>query len=218
MTIDGIPEPRTTAATDTLLFVLATATVIHLQRIGQRDPWKGGLWTGTFGLAAFSAALGAVMHGFALGQAFERLLWNALSVTAGLAAGMLAVGMIYDRWGSGPARRALPIVVIAAIGLSGARTGAGSSLVPFRIYVAAAAFAALFGYGWMALKGRRPGALLMTSGILLSLCGVAIHLRPELWITVIWTFDHNGIFHLVQMAGLVAMTAGLTESLRHHGR
>jgi hypothetical protein len=32
-------------------------------------------------------------------------------------------------------------------------------------------------------------------------------------ITILWPFDHNGIFHLVQIAGLLTLGAGLRSSL-----
>ena len=36
--------------------------------------------------------------------------------------------------------------------------------------------------------------------------------------TLGWPFDHNGVFHLVQLGGLVLLGAGLTRSLAATGR
>ena len=66
-------------------------------------------------------------------------------------------------------------------------------------------------YGRLALRGR-PGAALLTAGVLVTLIAAVIQ-QTDLSMTIIWPFDHNGIFHLVQMPGLVFMMLGVRRSL-----
>jgi hypothetical protein len=53
----------------------------------------------------------------------------------------------------------------------------------------------------------------MAAGVFLSIVAAAIQAKQSTSIRVIWEFDHNGIFHLVQMAGLVLLLAGLRAGL-----
>ena len=86
----------------------------------------------------------------------------------------------------------------------------------FVIYEAAGLSFALLGYLWLGLIRQRPGAGLMTAGILVTLAAAAIQatrLVPQ--ISVVWTFDHNGLFHIVQMLGVVLILSGLRAAILH---
>jgi hypothetical protein len=74
----------------------------------------------------------------------------------------------------------------------------------------------LLGYHWLSLIRQRPGAGLMTAGILVTLAAAVIQatrLVPQ--ISVVWTFDHNGLFHIVQMLGVVLIVSGLRAAILH---
>ena len=61
---------------------------------------------------------------------------------------------------------------------------------------------------------RVPGAGSVAMGILVTLAAAAVQasrLIPS--ITLIWTFDHNGLFHILQMVGLVLIVLGLRISV-----
>jgi hypothetical protein len=88
--------------------------------------------------------------------------------------------------------------------------------VVFVVYAAAALSFALLGYLWLGLIREQPGARLMTAGILVTLIAAVIQatrLVPQ--ISVVWTFDHNGLFHIVQMLGVVLILAGLRAMILH---
>jgi hypothetical protein len=53
----------------------------------------------------------------------------------------------------------------------------------------------------------------MAIGILVSIIAAGIQANKSVAMTVIWRFDHNGIYHLVQSAGLVLLVMGLRWSL-----
>jgi hypothetical protein len=91
-----------------------------------------------------------------------------------------------------------------------------AAFVGFVIYEAAALSFALLGYLWLGLIRQRPGAGLMTAGILVTLTAAVIQvtrLVPQ--ITVVWTFDHNGVFHIVQMLGVALIVSGLRAAILH---
>ncbi|MGH8658414.1 MAG: DUF6962 family protein, partial [Gammaproteobacteria bacterium] len=46
-----------------------------------------------------------------------------------------------------------------------------------------------------------------------TIVAAAFQANRNIELTLIWTFDHNGVFHLIQMTGLVALVAGLRAAL-----
>ena len=53
----------------------------------------------------------------------------------------------------------------------------------------------------------------MAAGILVTLLAAVVQLTD--WtVTLVWPLDHNGIFHLIQMPGLLLMVLGVRRGLR----
>ena len=88
----------------------------------------------------------------------------------------------------------------------------GTFLV-FILYEAIAMTFALFTYGRLALRKRLNGAGLMTAGILISIIAAGFQASTGISIKLIWEFDHNGIFHLIQTVGVLFLIAGLRASM-----
>jgi len=88
----------------------------------------------------------------------------------------------------------------------------GSFLV-FVIYEAVAMLLALSIYAYLAVRHRRDGAALMAVAIVLNIVAAAIQASGSVSLTVIWPFDHNGVFHLVQMVAVVVLVLGLRRAL-----
>jgi hypothetical protein len=53
----------------------------------------------------------------------------------------------------------------------------------------------------------------MAAGVALSLAAAAVQVSP-LSLRLGVRFDHNGLFHLIQIAGVVLLAAGVRQSLR----
>ena len=69
-------------------------------------------------------------------------------------------------------------------------------------------------YGYLAFHGELPGAVWMAAGILVSIVAAAIQATKSIRVNIVWQFDHNGIYHIVQIVGLVLLLAGLRLSLQ----
>ncbi|MDJ0809258.1 MAG: hypothetical protein QNJ01_04110, partial [Desulfobacterales bacterium] len=63
-------------------------------------------------------------------------------------------------------------------------------------------------------RGRLKGAWLMAGGILATIVAAGVQAGRLLAFTFIWPFDHNGVYHLIQMAGIVLIVAGLRRGLQ----
>ncbi len=202
----------TTGATDALLGLEAMACAAMLWALLRADRYKVGLWLGAFGLLVVASVLGAVVHGLDMSEGLRHRLWQPLNLSLGLMLGLVAVAAVYDRWGAHAAGRALPFAVIAGFGFYGVTTVANGVFLAFVAYEAIAVTFALVVYAQLTAR-HHPGAALVAAGVSVSLCA-AVAQQTDWTVTLIWPLDHNGIFHLIQMPGLLLMTLGIRRSLR----
>jgi hypothetical protein len=86
----------------------------------------------------------------------------------------------------------------------------------FTFYEAVAMLFALGAYSWLAFTGRLAGAYWMVAGVLVTIIAAAVQV---LWngkenpLTLIWQFDQNGLYHLIQMVGVALLMVGLRLGL-----
>jgi hypothetical protein len=203
----------TTAATDVLLAALAIWAVAVIRRLGSPEGWKVTLWSGVFGLLAVGAALGAVVHGLAWSPRMNTLLWMPLYLSLGVTVALFAAGAVLDGFGRTASRRVLPGLLAVSVLFFVATQVGNASFLWFVIYESVAMVAALAIYGYLAVAKRAPGAAMMTLGIGLSILAAAVQAGKRAHFTLLWPINHDGIFHLIQMAGVVALVVGLRQSL-----
>ncbi len=212
-----IPTEQTTAITDAILAVMAIAAAIYLHRIGQHNRWKTTLWVWILGLLALAAILGTVAHGFKMSTVLQTFLWAPLYLSLGLLVALFVVAVVYDIWGEVKARRILPIMVATGVGFFGVTLIWPDSFLVFIIYEAVAMLFALGGYIWLAYHNRLAGAWLMVAGIFLTIVAAGVQASDAvISFTPNLSFDHNGIYHLIQMVGIVLLVAGLRKALLPH--
>ncbi len=203
----------TTAATDVALGVLAIACVVYLWRFSEYGSWKVGLWCWMFGMLAAAAFLGALAHGFVWSTNVWDLLWIPIFLCLGLTVALFVVGAVYDWRGLALARISLPVMVVMALVFYGATRVVSGAFLVFVLYELTAMLFALAVYGYLAVRGTTSGMGLMTLGVAGSIIAAVIQATRSVSFTLIWPFDHNGAFHLVQMVALVALAAGIRASI-----
>jgi hypothetical protein len=77
------------------------------------------------------------------------------------------------------------------------------------IYQGLAMLFALGTYGWLGLRRRLNGAWLMAAGVLVTIIAGFVQASPRVSFTQVWMFDHNGVYHLIQMPALVLLILGI---------
>jgi hypothetical protein len=213
MKFTDIPTEQSTAITDAILALLALGCLWYLRRIGQSDPLKTNLWLWIFGLLALAAILGTIAHGFQMSARLNHLFWQPLYLSLGLTVALFVVAVVYDMWGYEAARRVLPVMLVIGVAFYGVTVLIPGSFLVFIIYEAMAMLFALGIYGWLAWQGQLNGAWLMTAGILITIIAAGVQASEAISVTIIWPFDHNGLYHLIQMLGLLVLVAGLRAAL-----
>ena len=213
MTFNPVITELTTAATDALIAVVAVVCIAVLNRHRTEHRWRTRIWAWVFGLLALASALGAVAHGLDLDPAIRELLWRPLYLSLGLVVALFVVGAVSDFMGEKSARTALLPMRGRARGFFGVTQVATGSFLVFVVYEALAMLAALGMYLSLALSRKLSGAGIMAAGILLNIAAAAIQAVDSIAITLVVPFDHNGVFHLVQTAALIVLTAGLVRGM-----
>ena len=209
-----IPTEQTTAATDAVLCVVAAVLAIVVASAGSRaDRTKGRIWAATFGLLAVAGALGAIAHGFQMSERTNEIIWMPLNLALGLTVALFVVGSVYDLRGFSLPRFLVPIMVAVGVVFFGITVLIPGSFMVFVIYEAVAMLFALVVYVILSVRRSMRGALLMAVGVLVSIAAAAVQASGAVYFTVIWEFDFNGAFHLIQIVGLVILAIGLTREL-----
>jgi hypothetical protein len=205
------PE-RTTALTDLLLALVVGVGIIRLRHAAPTG-WRREVWTTALGAFGLSALLGAAAHGLALDDRTRDALWQPLYFLLGLAVSLFVVGAVGDWRGERAGRAILPAAVVTAVAFYLAtRLTAGD----FRVFVAFKAAALLFALTVYAVLARlrRPGAATVSAALIVSLAAGGIQATDSLTVRLGWEFDHNGLYHLAQIVGVVLLVRGLTLTLR----
>jgi hypothetical protein len=194
------PTELTTAATDAILAVVCILGLIALIRLR------------VLALLALGATTGAFLHAFDWPPPAQLMLRRSLFPILGVAVAMFVVGAIADWRGRDAARAALPWAVAG---------GAAALILPFVsslgfrlfvIYEAVGMLSALLIYIWIWKRAPRAGAGTIAGGIALTLLAAGVQ-ASDASLTLGWTFDHNGLFHLIQLLAIVVMARGIRLSL-----
>lgn len=206
-----MPAEGTTAATDAALALFAWGGVRWLQRWTPpsllRSTWLAAI--GTFGVAAL---LGALAHGLDWSDGMRELLWQPLYLSLGVAVALFVMAAIGAAWGDQAARRARPALLVAALAFYVLTRVSGGDFLVFVIYEGAGLLFALGVHARLAAAGR-AGAGWVAAGLAVSLAAGAVQAADTLTLRLVWTFDHNGIYHLVQAVGLALLLLGLRRLL-----
>jgi hypothetical protein len=203
---------RTTAVTDALLALTVSGGLVRVRRAAPAS-WRRAVWLAALASFTASALLGTVVHGLALAPQLADTLWQPLYLLLGIAVALFAAGAVADWRGERAARASVPALLALAGGFYLAARLSGGDFRVFLLFQAAALLFALCVYGRLA-RLAKPGAGTMTLALAVSLAAGAVQAATGVIVTLIWPFDHNGLFHLVQLIGVVLLIRGLTLVLQ----
>ena len=213
MLLNPSPTELTTAATDAAIALVSLLCLAALLRHRNRHPHRVRIWACVFVLLALASVLGAIAHGLELSATVRDGLWRPLYLALSLVVALFAVGAVFDYAGARAARLALLPMLVLAFGFFALTQISSGSFRLFVAYESVAMLAALLLYALLTLQSRLEGAGIVAAGILMNLLAAAIQATETVSLTLVAPFDHNGVFHLVQIVALVVLTAGLTRGM-----
>ena len=208
---------KASAVTDIMLALVAFGGIVFLRNLQLNSVglFKISIWSAAIGLIGLAATLGAIAHGVVLSRRFHRRVWLALNMALRLAVSIFVVGVVYDLWGFEISLATLPILLTAGLGFYLITLIYPGIFFLFLIYEFVALSFALGAYIIIAIQKVMPGAWLMATGVFCSIVAAGIQTKKSIVLTFIWRLDHNGIYHLVQVIGLMFLLIGLRYSVQY---
>ena len=212
MDLVGVATERSTAATDAVLALAAAGAILVLRRTTPRS-FGRSVWQAALTALALASVLGAAAHGLELPPATRELLWQPLYLALGVTMALFVVGAVRDWRGDAAGRRVLVPMLALAVVFYGITRLTGGSFLAFVVYEAAALLFSLGVYLRLAAGPVRAGAAPMAAALAVSLAAGVVQASDVGPIRLVWDFDHNGVFHLVQLVGLALLLTGLRRRL-----
>lgn len=206
------PTELSTAATDLILALMAFGC-LALISFSFKQQSRTRLWQGLFASLGISSLLGAIAHGIQMDLALNNLLWHPLYFFLGLTLTLLAAIAIHELSGETVARRFLPWLLPAPFIVVAIIWAFGGSFIYFILFEALIMVFVLSVYSYLRLKKAVPGAGLILAGVLFSIIAAGLQASGPFTFRVFFLFDHNGLFHLVQMVGVFCFFLGAKKGL-----
>lgn len=215
MEITEFAVERTTAATDILLGVITLVVALAIYMLGTKtDRTKGLIWCAAFSLMSIASFFGASAHGFIMSFETNRLLWQPVNASLGLAVALFVIGVIYDLRGFWISKDLALSILLLGVAFYFFTLIFENLFVVFIVYEAVALLFSLAVYIILTIKQEVKGALFMVIGILISLIAAAVQTNDQIKLIVLVEFDNNGVFHLLQMVGIGFLFLGIRRDLK----
>ncbi len=210
MKITTIPTEQTTSVTD--LFLALVCIVFFILFFVQFYKTKNSLyffWSLIFVLLFAASFFGAVLHGFFLSGDIKNLIWIPIKLFIAISISLFASTSYCDMRncrlkGSLAVLFILTAVCFYTIDLY--RDSRYFILVSFEL--AALMFSGAV-YLYLSIKRKSLKSIFMILGILITMIASLIQYSGNLSFSFLWEFDHNGIYHLVQIPGLFMFFLGV---------
>lgn len=210
------PTELTTSATDAVLAIECVVIIVCLLPNVAAERWRTKLWRWVFGLLAISSGLGALLHGLDLRDSIRAVLWKPLYLSLGVLMALFLVGAVADWRGPALARRLVPWSVALGAVFFGLTELLRGSFIIFVVYEASVMVGALVIYIILAATHRLKGAAVVALAIVLNLAAAGVQ-ATQFSVHFLFPFDHNGVFHLVQMLGTAILGLGLCLAMSRSG-
>ena len=199
-----------TALTDVALGILSSHAAFQVL---QFSGFKSTIWGWAFALLAFSAFVAALAHSFEMTQKTNERLWMPINLSLGWVLSLFVVGALIDLSGDAMARTALPAALIVGLLFFVITVLRPGSFMTFITYEAMAMLFSLGVYVFIFFQGTLLGAGWMLAGVFVTILAAVVQALGKAGKSIVWYFDNNGVFHLIQMIGIVLLLVGLMMSL-----
>lgn len=214
----SIPTELTIALTNISLGLVAVFGAFQVWRRRILNPLKATLWTVMFGSLTIASGFAVVVHGFELEPETSKLLWRVIYAALSLTVTCFAAGAVMDRWGAAVTWRTMPGLLILGAAFFYVANFRSQNFLPFILYETAAMLLSLAVYVRLAVRRQLHGAAWMAAGILITIVAAALQATRVVTFTLVVPFNHNAVYHLVQLPGLLCLITGLRQGFEAPSR
>ncbi len=160
---------------------------------------------------ALAALLGGVVHGIVLPGPVYRFLWQPIYIALSATIVLFLAATSHDLLGEARAKKLLPF--LAAIGLFfyGLTLLLADSFVYFSLFQGVSMLACLFCFVYLFARRQIPGAGIIVLAIVVSIAAAYVQTLQYLRFNLIFEFDNNGLYHIVQSAGEILLYVGIRK-------
>ena len=208
MPLINSPTELTTSATDALLAIECAVIIARLLRTAPANRWRTNLWCSAFALLAIASFLGALIHALEMPRSMHIALWTPLYLSLGILVVLFIVGAVADWQGRVTAMRLVPWGIGVSAAFFGLTALLGGKFIVFIVYAATIMLSALAIYTFLAATHRLKGAAVVALAILLNLAAAVVQ-ASNVSLHLLIPFDHNGLFHLIQIVSTAILGLGL---------
>lgn len=202
----AIAEPMT-VATDGLVALFAfTFGALLLKHRGREEPRVARWWAAAFAAVGVYALVGGAFHGFgpALGEPAARALWKLTVFGAGFV-GFAILGATILSHAAGRIRRLLLCAAAAKLVLYLAWMATHDAFVWVIADYGGSMLIALIVHAWAWHTRRSPAGPWIVAAVIVSLAAAAVQASG---FTLHRHFNHNDLFHVLQLPGLALFYRG----------
>ena len=207
------PTELTTAASDLVVASAALVAAASLRRRGRPRSVAAGWWLASLLALAAAALGGAAYHGVVLTDALAATLWRVTTLALAATVTTFALGVLVDWRGPNAARRALPLLVALVVAATVAGELSGGSFLPTVLLEGAVMLPTLAICLYRSATQRQRGPAALAVGLVVTLVAALLQSLGIGAFSLVWPFDHNGLFHLIQLVGLTPLVIGMHWSL-----
>ncbi len=169
-----------------------------------------------YAFLAGASILGAMSHGFEMTKTVNYILWYPLYLGLAAVIVFFLIGAIHELGGRSLSQKILPWLSLMALVVY-LFTAIPDSFLLFIIYEGLSMLTSLGIFTYLFIRDKNKTALWMILGILTTITAAVVQaLGPFQW-NLVWEFDHNGLFHLIQIPGIVLIFVALRNFLSRRG-
>jgi hypothetical protein len=122
---------------------------------------------------------------------------------------LFVVGALFDLNGAVLASKFLPVMLVIGFGFFLVTVWKPGTFMTFIAYEAVAMLFALGVYVYLFFASTLSSVEWMVAGIFVTILAAVIQATGKAGKSMFWYFDNNGVFHLIQMIGIVLLMVGL---------
>ncbi len=208
-----IPTEQTTALTDLLLGTVSLLACCYLIGFRGQATQRSLIWSGVYGCSGTAALFGCLAHGMVLTGNVSLVIWTTIYFFLSLTVALFMLGALQDYSSEALARRQSPVILAVAMAFFAYSLVDPDNFMPFVVFELCAMLLSLCAYAWLSFKQQLAGATAIAVSIALTLVAAVIQATKAMSFTLFWPFDHNSVYHLIQVVAILILAWGLRAGM-----